>query len=58
MVYTRNVKFGMVVATDKRCKKIMLNKQWLPWFKVSKFTKYYLTLTSCIFGTKRDFMIL
>jgi len=21
----------MVATTNKRCKKIMLNKQWLPW---------------------------
>jgi len=31
MGYARNLKFGMVVAAKKRCKKIMLNKQWLLW---------------------------
>jgi len=33
MGYARNLKFGMVVTTNNRCKEIMLNKQtkWLPW---------------------------
>jgi len=31
MGYDRNLKIGMGVATNKRCKKIMRNKQWLPW---------------------------
>jgi len=40
----------------------MLNKQWLAWLlcdviSVSKW-RSHLTLTSYIFGTKKDFLIL
>jgi len=32
MGYARNWKIDMVVTANKRCKKIMLDKQWLlPW---------------------------
>jgi len=30
MECARNLKFGMLVATNKRCKKIIPSKQWLP----------------------------
>jgi len=30
MGYARNLKFGMVVTTNKRCEEFMLNKHWLP----------------------------
>jgi len=36
----RNLKFGgIVVATDRRFKKLMLNKQWLPWLSCDVISK-------------------
>jgi len=40
MGYARNLKFSMVVATNNRSKKIMLNKQWLLWLPREVILKY------------------
>jgi len=42
------LKFGMAVATKKRCKNIVFDKQWLPWLRRDVISKCWkIRLTSC-----------
>jgi len=38
LAYAKNFKFGMEETSHNRSKKIILNKQWLPWLRGNVIT--------------------